>query len=105
MLITATSSRARYYGDVASRYAYDDGGGEIGLILAITQPFCPSCSRARLSAEDRILLCLFAEPGVNLHDLLRVTNLEIATAVQRLWSGRDDRHSELRGLKVARVNG
>ena len=88
-----------YYGEVATRYAYDDGGGEIGLIASVTQPFCRSCTRARLSANGRFLLCLFAEHGVNLRDLLRqgATDMEITTIVERLWQGRDDRYSELRG--------
>ncbi len=89
---------AAYYGEVASRYAYDDGAGEIGLIASVTQPFCGSCTRARLSADGRLLLCLFADHGVNLRDLLRqgVAADALLERVTQIWGARGDRYSELR---------
>lgn len=87
-----------YYGEVAERYAYDDGGGEIGLIASVTQPFCRACTRARLSADGRFLLCLFAEHGINLRDLVRkgMNEEDLTETVRKIWEARDDRYSELR---------
>lgn len=91
-------------GHYAHGGAYDNGGGEIGLILAVTQPFYPPCHSGPIVGGGSDPLMLICRTGVNLRDLLRATDLEIATTVPRLWSGRDDRHSELRSLKVVRVN-
>lgn len=87
-----------YYGQVAARYAYDDGAGEIGLIASVTQPFCRSCTRARLSADGRLLLCLFADHGVNLRDMVRqgAAEKELLERVRQIWENRDNRYSELR---------
>ena len=87
-----------YYGEVASRYAYDDGAGEIGIIASVTRPFCRQCTRARLSSDGRLLLCLFAEHGTNLRDMLRngATEQDIMNTVRQRWEGREDRYSELR---------
>lgn len=87
-----------YPGEVALRYRYMDGGGEIGVIASVTKPFCGGCSRARLSAEGKLYTCLFAADGFDLRALLRgeATDGEITTTVRRLWSGRNDRYSEQR---------
>ncbi|MFP3940462.1 MAG: GTP 3',8-cyclase MoaA [Thermoanaerobaculia bacterium] len=87
-----------YPGEVARRYRYADGGGEIGVITSVTRPFCGSCTRARLSAEGRLYTCLFATQGTDLRALLRggATDDEIAEAVARIWTGRGDRYSEIR---------
>jgi cyclic pyranopterin phosphate synthase len=87
-----------YRGEVAKRWRYKDGAGEIGVISSVTQPFCGDCSRARLSAEGRIYTCLFATQGTDLRGLLRngATDEELATVLTRIWTGRADRYSELR---------
>jgi GTP 3',8-cyclase len=85
-------------GEVASRYRYTDGGGEIGVIHAVTAPFCHGCTRARLSADGRLFTCLFAAEGHDLRALLRsgADDDELAGALGRVWSRRSDRYSALR---------
>ncbi len=87
-----------YRGEVANRYRYRDGSGEIGMIASVTRAFCRDCNRARLSAEGELYTCLFAVKGHDLRALLRggATDVEIAQAIARVWSKRDDRYSELR---------
>ena len=87
-----------YRGEVARRYRYRDGGGEIGVITSITQPFCGDCTRARLSPEGELFTCLFGASGFDLRALLRsgFTDDELADAVARVWRIRDDRYSDLR---------
>ncbi len=87
-----------YRGEVAKRWRYMDGGGEIGLIASVTQPFCQDCTRARLSAEGKLYTCLFATQGRDLRHLLRegAGDQYIAEAVRRIWSTRNDRYSETR---------
>lgn len=87
-----------YRGEVAKRWRYRDGGGEIGIIASVTQPFCRDCTRARLSAEGKLYTCLFATRGHDLRHLLRegADDQYIADAVRRVWSKRDDRYSETR---------
>ena len=87
-----------YRGEVARRWCYMDGGGEIGLIASVTQPFCQDCTRARLSAEGKLYTCLFATQGHDLRHLLRegAGDQYIADAVRRVWSKRNDRYSETR---------
>ncbi|MHB8619981.1 MAG: GTP 3',8-cyclase MoaA, partial [Chloroflexota bacterium] len=91
-------ARPNYLGEVAKRYRYRDGGGEIGLISSVTQPFCGNCTRARLSAEGMLYTCLFGVRGHDLRALLRdgATDEELARAVNQVWSARTDRYSELR---------
>jgi cyclic pyranopterin phosphate synthase len=88
-------------GETAERWAYADGGGEIGVISSVTQAFCGDCNRARLSTEGKLYLCLFAQRGHDLRALLRDParhdDLQIAGAIADIWRGRDDRYSELRG--------
>ncbi len=87
-----------YPGEVAGRWKYKDGSGEIGVVASVTQPFCRDCNRARLSAEGDLYTCLFAVKGFNLRDLLRggATDDEISQAIVSLWNKRSDRYSELR---------
>lgn len=89
---------AGYRGEVARRYRYKDGGGEIGIIASVTQPFCGNCTRARLSSEGRLYTCLFAGLGQDLRALLRggKSDAEITAVVQGIWHRRADRYSELR---------
>jgi cyclic pyranopterin phosphate synthase len=89
---------AHYRGEVAKRWRYEDGAGEIGVITSVTQPFCATCSRARLSAEGRLYTCLFATQGTDLRGLLRggATDAELAAVIERVWTGRTDRYSEIR---------
>ena len=92
-----------YPGEVARRYRYVDGSGEIGVIASVTQPFCGACTRARLSAEGRLYTCLFAVEGHDLRALLRggATDGELATAIAAVWRARGDRYSELRSAQTA----
>ncbi len=89
-------------GEVARRYEYEDGQGEIGVIASVTQPFCLGCTRARLSAEGRLFLCLFGTTGYDLRTRLRSmdTDDNIATYIRNIWSRRDDRYSELRSSQT-----
>jgi cyclic pyranopterin phosphate synthase len=86
-------------GEVARRFRYRDGGGEIGIIASVTQPFCQHCSRIRLSPEGQIYTCLFGSEGFDLRRLLRdetVNDPQIIQALTALWSGRLDQYSLLR---------
>lgn len=89
--------------ETAQRWGYTDGGGEIGVISSVTRAFCGTCTRARLSTEGKLFLCLFASSGHDLRSLVRsgVTDAEIATAVARIWRARADRYSQLRGSEAA----
>ncbi|MCL6515883.1 GTP 3',8-cyclase MoaA [Alicyclobacillus sp.] len=86
-------------GEVATRFRYVDGQGEIGVIASVTQAFCRTCNRARLSADGRLFTCLFATRGHDLRALIRggATDEDLYDAITRVWSGRADRYSELRG--------
>ena len=87
-----------YRGEVARRWRYKDGGGEIGVIASVTQPFCGDCTRARISAEGRLFTCLFALRGHDLRALIRngASDEELAAALRGIWGTRADRYSELR---------
>lgn len=86
-----------YKGEVAQRYRYKDGAGEIGVISSVTQPFCSDCSRARLSAEGQIYTCLFAASGTDLRAVIRGENPEqLEEVVAAMWTARSDRYSEQR---------
>jgi GTP 3',8-cyclase len=87
-----------YRGEVARRWAYRDGAGEIGIIASVTQPFCGDCSRARLSSEGRLFTCLFASQGHDLRALVRsgASDAELAAAIGAVWRARQDRYSEER---------
>ncbi|MFD9669944.1 GTP 3',8-cyclase MoaA [Rhodococcus sp. NPDC059968] len=91
-------------GEVATRYRYRDGSGEIGVISSVSQPFCGSCSRARISADGTMYTCLFASAGVSLRDLARSESDDVLRgAMARAWSIRDDRYSELRATNTPRT--
>src|SRR5579864_9632145 len=85
--------------ETAQRWGYVDGGGEIGVISSVTRAFCGSCTRARLSTEGKLYLCLFASSGHDLRALVRngASDADIGTAVARIWQARTDRYSQLRG--------
>jgi len=87
-----------YPGEVAERWRYRDGSGEIGVIASVTQAFCADCTRARLSADGSLYTCLFATQGHDLRGLVRgeMNDAEIADAIAAIWTSRDDRYSELR---------
>jgi cyclic pyranopterin phosphate synthase len=87
-----------YPGEVAERWRYKDGSGEIGVVASVTQAFCRTCNRARLSAEGKLYTCLFAVKGHDFRDLMRggATDDEISQAIARVWGKRSDRYSELR---------
>ena len=89
---------ASYRGEVAQRWRYTDGTGEVGVITSVTQPFCGDCTRARLSAEGKLYTCLFAVRGHDLRALLRngATDDELEAALRAVWGGRGDRYSALR---------
>ncbi|EDY15801.1 molybdenum cofactor biosynthesis protein A [Chthoniobacter flavus Ellin428] len=94
---------ANYRGEVARRYRYRDGDGEIGVISSVTQPFCGDCTRARLSADGRLFTCLFASTGVDLRTPLRTGagDKEIAALISSVWRQRKDRYSEIRSSETA----
>lgn len=87
-----------YRGEVASRYRFKDGGGEVGVIASVTKPFCGDCTRLRLSSDGMIYTCLFASVGTDLRGLMRdgVTDEELEAVMTRTWGNRVDRYSELR---------
>ena len=101
----SASSRwsATYRGEVAQRWRYRDGAGEVGVIASVTQPFCGDCTRARLSAEGKLFTCLFAVRGHDLRALVRggATDDELERRSRGVWGGRDDRYSELRSAATA----
>ena len=87
-----------YTGEVARRYRYVDGGGEIGVIASVTQPFCGNCTRLRLSTDGKLFTCRFAASGTDVRELLRSgdSDQDLETRIASIWTGRDDRYSEQR---------
>jgi cyclic pyranopterin phosphate synthase len=94
---------AAYRGEVAQRYRYRDGAGEIGVIASVTQPFCGDCTRARLSADGKLYTCLFAVRGHDLRAVLRsgASDEELDAAIRSVWERRSDRYSELRTAETS----
>jgi cyclic pyranopterin phosphate synthase len=92
-----------YPGEVARRYSYLDGEGEVGFISAVTEPFCGACSRARLSADGNIYTCLFATDGFSLMEPIRngASDAELAEMLKNIWFERKDRYSEVRAAEPA----
>ncbi len=92
-----------YVGEVAQRWRYRDGGGEIGVISSVTQAFCADCNRIRLSPEGQLYTCLFAERGHDLRALLRTGagDEELDALIAKVWGERDDRYSEIRTAATA----
>jgi cyclic pyranopterin phosphate synthase len=88
-----------YRGEVAQRWRFDDGGGEVGFISSVSQPFCGACSRARLSSDGKFYTCLFASQGIDLRAPLRAgaDDAELLRIIRGAWLGRTDRYSEIRG--------
>jgi cyclic pyranopterin phosphate synthase len=94
-----------YSGEVATRYRYTDGGGEIGIIASVSRPFCGDCTRARLSADGQLYTCLFATSGHDLRAVIRdgATDAELEAALAGIWAARDDRYSEIRTAETAQL--
>jgi GTP 3',8-cyclase len=92
-----------YTGEVAERWRYANGGGEIGVISSVTQAFCSTCTRARLSTEGRLYTCLFAQSGHDLRALMRTrrSDAELSAVIGQIWTGRGDRYSEIRSAETA----
>ncbi len=92
-----------YRGEVARRWRYRDGGGEIGVIASVTQPFCGDCTRARLSPEGQLFTCLFGARGFDLREPLRAGagDGELEAIITGVWTSREDRYSELRTAETA----
>jgi len=99
-----TALEPGYTGEVARRYAFDDGGGEVGFVSSVTQPFCGDCSRARLSSDGKLYTCLFAAHGADLRAPLRggASDAELGAMIRAIWERRADRYSELRDELRAR---
>jgi GTP 3',8-cyclase len=93
-----TAAAGRYRGEVAARYTYDDGAGEIGFVSSVSEPFCGDCNRARLSSEGVLYTCLFATRGLDLRAPLRAgaSDAELLELLRSAWTQRTDRYSELR---------
>jgi len=94
---------SNYPGEVARRFRYRDGRGEIGVIASVTQPFCGGCTRLRLSPEGQMFTCLFGAHGVDLRGPLRAgaPDHELAALITGVWQRRDDRYSEIRATQTA----
>ncbi len=94
---------AQYRGEVANRWRYRDGSGEVGVIASVSQPFCGDCTRARISAEGKLYTCLFSADGQDLRAVLRgeATDDDLRETIARVWRVRDDRYSELRTAATA----
>ncbi|MET0280669.1 MAG: GTP 3',8-cyclase MoaA [Steroidobacteraceae bacterium] len=99
--------KADYTGEVARRYAFEDGQGEVGFISSVTQPFCGGCSRARLSSDGSLYTCLFAQHGTDLRGPLRAgaDDVELGDIIRNIWLKREDRYSEQRVLLRQRAGG
>jgi len=91
-----------YPGEVANRFRYLDGEGEVGVIASVTKPFCGSCTRARVSAEGALYTCLFASSGTSLRDAIRAGD-DVGAIVDQVWSTREDRYSEIRSSQTVTI--
>ena len=98
-------AQPNYEGEVAQRWRYRDGSGEVGFISSVTQAFCATCTRARLSAEGQLYTCLFADKGTDFRGLLRsgASDDDISRLLSRVWRARTDRYSEIRTAETART--
>ncbi len=98
------SADPNYAGEVAERWRYVDGAGEIGVISSVTQAFCSTCTRIRLSTEGKLFTCLFAQSGHDLRALLRggASDADLDNAIARVWMTRTDRYSEIRTANTAK---
>jgi len=95
------ATQPNYHGEVAERYVFADGAGEVGFISSVSEPFCGSCTRARLSSDGQLYTCLFAATGTDLRGPLRAGagDDELARLIEGVWRGREDRYSELRAAQ------
>jgi cyclic pyranopterin phosphate synthase len=95
-----------YPGEVAERYEYQDQSAEIGIISSVTDSFCSTCSRARISAEGKLYTCLFASKGTDLRHLLRSgkSNMELKSIIREIWNHRSDRYSDERTSETRQRN-
>jgi len=95
----------QYKGEVAERWRYADGAGEIGVISSVTQAFCATCTRARLSTDGHLYTCLFAQQGYDLKRMIRggADDDALAGAIAGIWEGRADRYSEIRTAETAKA--
>jgi cyclic pyranopterin phosphate synthase len=89
-------------GEVAERFRYADGAGEIGIVASVSRPFCGGCNRARLSADGQLYTCLFATTGHDLRALVRggASDADLESELRRIWEARDDRYSEIRSAET-----
>ncbi|MGB7596609.1 MAG: GTP 3',8-cyclase MoaA [Gallionella sp.] len=96
--------KPNYTGEVAKRWRYRDGSGEFGVISSVTEAFCGTCSRARLSTDGAVYTCLFAQQGYDLKSMLRggKSDAEIHDAIAAIWQHREDRYSEIRTAETAK---
>ncbi|WMT41349.1 GTP 3',8-cyclase MoaA [Paenibacillus sp. D2_2] len=96
---------SNYFGEVAQRYRYEDGSAEVGFITSVSESFCTTCTRARLSSEGRIYTCLFASEGFDLRHMLRsgATKQQLLNAIRGVWEARHDRYSDERTEQTARA--
>lgn len=92
-----------YPGEVANRFRYVDGQGEVGVIASVTKPFCGSCTRARVSAEGMLYTCLFASMGTSLRDAIR-SGEHLGDLLAKVWGAREDRYSEIRSSMTDRLS-
>jgi GTP 3',8-cyclase len=92
-------------GEVARRWRYADGGGELGVISSVTEPFCTDCTRARVTATGEMFTCLFATSGRDLRGLLRsgASDADVYGFISNAWSGRSDRYSEVRSAETSEL--
>ena len=99
-----TPVNADYFGEVAGRFRYHDSESEIGFITSVSESFCSTCTRARLSSDGKFYTCLFASTGYDIRKLLRenATNEELAIAIEQVWENRSDRYSDERTEQTAR---
>ena len=95
-----------YGGEVATRYGYKDGSGEIGIISSISQPFCGDCTRTRISTDGKLITCLFASKSTDLRALLRngCTDQDLEKEIVGIWSKRNDRYSEKRADDIKEID-
>src|SRR5699024_3369516 len=95
---------ADYFGEVAKRYRYKENGVEVGFITSVSESFCSSCTRARISSDGKIYTCLFATDGFDLRELVRSgkSDEELNEALVGLWQARDERYSEVRTAETAK---
>ncbi len=100
------SLEPNYQGEVARRWRYVDGGGEVGFIASVSQPFCTNCTRARISADGKVYTCLFASQGHDLRHLLRSGSSphDLTQAIYSIWRSREDRYSELRAAQASSLS-